>query len=127
MYVLQLQKLKHREWVTNNGWGVEKDEEKKTAKSVMIIYKSNKMNRNICHKRNFSRQNKYHLQRHRYLNDVRISNSLVVNRVQSMEKTARNKARKLIENQIWTFFKKRNQMMKTKNSKKRNQKFQRQG
>lgn len=40
-YALQLQKLKHREWVTNNGWEVEKDEEKKTAKRVMIIYKSN--------------------------------------------------------------------------------------
>ena len=40
--------------MTNNGWGVEKDEEKKTAKRVMIIYKSNKMNRNICHKREIS-------------------------------------------------------------------------
>lgn len=72
--------------MTNSGWGVEKDEEKKTAKRVKIICKSNKMNRNICHERNFSRQNKYHLQRHRYLNDVRITNSSVVNRVQGREK-----------------------------------------
>lgn len=65
---------KHREWVTLTMVKAEKDVRKKTAKRVMIIYK---FNQNICHKKEISLgQNKYHLQRHRHLNDMRIANSL---------------------------------------------------
>lgn len=51
--------------------------------------------------RSFSGQNKYHMQRHECLNNLRIVNSLMVDGVQDMEeKTARDKDGKLIKNQI---------------------------